>query len=110
MNAPAKTVHLHIPRAANTGAAAPQNLHPMNFTASRGLYVISPDATADDIHNQITMRLSQLHGLLVSAYGGDEHTNQDEITGKVKSDYFWACSSILEEVSELVELSWRFGE
>lgn len=84
-------------------------LHAMNFTACNGLYVISPDATADSIHNQITARLTQLNVLLSSSIGESGFANRVGMTDQMKDEYLWTCSTIVEEVRELVSLSWRFG-
>lgn len=79
-------------------------LRAMHFTADAGLYVVSPDATANVIHDQISQRMTQLKAMLLAAHGEGGLAFRGDLTEEMKDDYLATCFSIANEVSELLRL------
>lgn len=79
-------------------------LHPMRFTADTGLYVVSPDATANVIHDQICSRMTQFKAMLLAAHGEGGLAFRGDLTEETKDDYLATCFYLTQEVSELLRL------
>ncbi len=66
------------------------------------IYQLSPKASAIDIRDHLSARLSQLHALLVATHGcGYESFNQ--LSDPLKDNYLWCCAAIAEECETLVD-------
>lgn len=79
-------------------------LRAMHFTANAGLYVVSPDATANVIHDQISQRMTQLKAMLLAAHGEGGLAFRGDLTEETKDDYLATCFYLAQEMSELLRL------
>lgn len=69
-------------------------------TASENTYILNPDASALDIHNQLNMRQKQLESML---YVGS-NTDPEAFADKADIEAFmWACRSMAQEISLLTD-------
>lgn len=75
----------------------------VGFAAVGGpFYQLHADATTIDVHNQLSVRLSQLCAMLIMTTGEGFETF-DSWNDKIKEDYLWACSMLAEECRGLTE-------
>lgn len=82
--------------------AKPPAEYPLGFTATAGsMYALSTEATRDDVHTQLSARLSHLCALLAMTYGAGYQAFRmyGETT---QENYLWTCSSLANECDELL--------
>lgn len=87
---------------ASPALAKPPAAQMMNFTAASGVYALAPDACADDVHAQLSARLSHLAALLQMTMGAgfEAFTNYNATT---QENYLWTCSTLADECEDLLD-------
>lgn len=83
----------------STQETAARELH---FTATAGLYQLSPTASSLWLRDHLSARLDQLAAMLtvVRGDGFDVFSNWSD---QIQHNYLWSCSMIAEECRELAE-------
>jgi len=80
-----------------------------NFPSGGALYQLHDDATALNIHDQLTARLTQLDAMfgLITGESFDSFSN---LSDKTQRDYLWGCSMLAKECQELASMRPAQGE
>lgn len=81
-------------------AATMPSAQSLSFTTVPALYNLRPGATADDLGEQLGVRLSQLRAMLV-LIRGEGFEPFSEGPRPVAQEYIWACSTLAEECCDL---------
>lgn len=80
------------------------NHRTINFAAAGPFYTLHADATAGDIQDQLSARLSQLSAMLTMTCGAGFKTFSNW-SDEIQHDYLWACSMLAEECKGLSDFS-----
>lgn len=90
---------------AKAALADPQDpiKYDFTFSASGSLYSVSEKASKDDIHFQLTARLTQLRAMLMLTCGCGFKTFEGW-SDRIKDDYLWACQMAACECEDLAKL------
>lgn len=75
----------------------------LRFTATAGIYGVLPGATAIDLCDQLSARLSQLRSMLGMVYGAGFESFHDTAPSD-QEHYLWACASAAKECEQLHDL------
>lgn len=79
--------------------------HTMKFNATtRPLYVLAPGVTANQIGEEVYVRLAQLDAMLTVTFGDTGEVFRSSLSEDAQENYMWACNTMLSEVRELFGL------
>jgi len=84
----------------NTKTTQQAEARTFNFPSGGALYQLHDDATALNIHDQLTARLTQLDAMfgLITGESFESFANHSDQT---QADYLWSCSMLAKECREL---------
>jgi hypothetical protein len=75
---------------------------PTRFSLPDGLLVLSPNASADDVHTRLDTSLSHLYAMLSMTYGPGYQAFKG-YNETIQENYLWACSSLASECQVMLE-------